>query len=185
MFVQPSAVDYLKTYFEYPELTKVHEHLTYDSLKTIKNQIKTNAARVNSDLGGGAHGHLGLVLTPEEYALISAVPYVRPVHPGPLVLPAGANVTNLQREMTRDAHREQVRVFREVVELEKALLKILAHVLPELYIKGFRNIHTNSITQAICEVITSLIQTYGNVSNEELQDSTNTLREKKSKSRNH
>ena len=95
MFFQPAAVDYLKTYFEYPELTKIHDSPDFASLKKIKDELKSNAARVPTNLGGGAHGHLGLILTPAEYALISATPYVRPVHPGPLVLPAGPGATNL------------------------------------------------------------------------------------------
>ena len=64
-----------------------------------------------SNLGGGAHGHLGLVVTPAEYVLVSAVPYGRPVHPGPLVLPSGTGVTNLQREISRDQHKEDLRVL--------------------------------------------------------------------------
>ena len=66
-------------------------------------------------IGGGSHGHLGLVLTPAEYAMISAVPYVRPLHPGPLIIPAG----NTNHEATRltQAHTEEIRLFRETVEV--------------------------------------------------------------------
>ena len=53
----------LEDKFEYPQLTKVHT-LDYNALKELKEQIKTNATAIYSDLGGGAHGHLGLVLTP-------------------------------------------------------------------------------------------------------------------------
>ena len=44
---------------------------------------------VVSDLGGGAHGHLGIVLNPVDYGLISVEPYVRTPHPGALNIPAG------------------------------------------------------------------------------------------------
>ena len=178
MAYQPTVVDYTKTHFEYPELTKVHDCPTYDSLRKIKNELKTNAARVSSDLGGGWHGHLGLVLTPAEYALILAIPYTRPVHPGPLELPVGAGVTNLQREIARDTHKENLRVYREVVDLEKALLKLLVQALPDLYTKSFRNEHSNSIITPISDVLTSLIQTYGRVTDSELQDATTKLRER-------
>ena len=95
MFFQPATVDYLKMHFEYPELTKVHERPAYETLKKIRDEIKANAARVPTTLGGGAHGHLGLILTPAEYALISPIPYVRPGAPGtlnrqgPATAPAG------------------------------------------------------------------------------------------------
>ena len=68
-------VDYAKTYFLHPTLTTIHGEPNYASLKLLKKELKANASTVTSDLGGGGHGHLGLVLTPHEYSMISAVPY--------------------------------------------------------------------------------------------------------------
>ena len=82
-----SSVDFAAAYFEFPQLDKVHGEPSYTALKRLKKQLKANAITVVSDLGGGHYGHLGLVLTPAEYQLISNVPYERPVHPGPLVIP--------------------------------------------------------------------------------------------------
>ena len=64
---------------------------------------------MTSDLGGGAHGHLGLVLVPAEYAAVSPVPYVRPVHPGALIIPPGT----AQHEAHRlcDDHKEAIKLF--------------------------------------------------------------------------
>lgn len=85
-----TSIDYVATYFEFPVLTKIHGEPTYETLLEMKNQLKANASQVTSDLGGGANGHLGLVCTPIEYANISVIPYVQPVHPGLLVIPVGA-----------------------------------------------------------------------------------------------
>ena len=82
-------IDYVTTYFEYPTLTKVHGEPTYEPLKEMKNQLKANGSSVTSDLGGGANCHLGLICTVAEYVLVSGVPYVLPVHPGVLIIPAG------------------------------------------------------------------------------------------------
>ena len=70
------------TLFEYATLSKIHGEPDYDQLKILKDKLKANATKIPSDLGGGNFGHLGLVLSPAEYANVSAVPYVRPVHPG-------------------------------------------------------------------------------------------------------
>ena len=86
-------VDYITNVFEYPVLTKVTGKPDYESLNTIKNQLKANAGKVQCELGGGNNGHLGLVLTDVEYALVSPlVPYVRPGHPG-AVCPVGTMQT--------------------------------------------------------------------------------------------
>ena len=67
-------IDYTSTYFEHPKLSKICGQPDYEGLKTLKNEIKANLASVTSDLGGGAHGHLGLGLTITKYARI--VPYI-------------------------------------------------------------------------------------------------------------
>ena len=72
------TADYVKNSFPFPTLTKIHGYPTFVSLLKLKNQLKTNAKSVSSDLGGGALGHLGLVLTPEEYALVSVTPFIFP-----------------------------------------------------------------------------------------------------------
>ena len=172
------SIDYINTYFEIPELTKIHGRPTYENLKTVKNELKTNASAVSSSLGGGRNGHVGLVLTPQEYTMVSATPYVRPVHPGVLVLPNGVGITNLHKEIARDTHKETLRVFREDVDVEKALIKQLVKAVPEIYMKSFRNQYSNSIDDALSTVLTSLFTTYGDIVDDNLQDATDKLRDR-------
>ena len=91
-------IDYTSL-FELATLPKIHGEPTYQNLKDLKDKLKTNATKIPSDLGGGGFGHLGLVLTPAEYANISNTPYARPQHPGALVIPAAAS------ECTENYHR--------------------------------------------------------------------------------
>ena len=102
-------IDYVDTYFKFSTLTKIHGEPTYETLKTVKNELKSNACSVTTDLGGGAHGHLGLVLNNAEYATISATPYVRPAHPGTLTITNGT----AQHEATRlrTEHKGLIRLF--------------------------------------------------------------------------
>ena len=61
-----STVDYWNTFFEHANLTKIHGEPTFESIQTLQCEIIVNALSVYSDLGGGAHGHLGLVLSPKN-----------------------------------------------------------------------------------------------------------------------
>ena len=80
-------IDYINTDFEYPTLDKIHGQPTYTTLTNLKKQVKSNAESVTSDLDGGCkRPFIGLVLTPAEYAEVSATPYQIPVHPGPFEL---------------------------------------------------------------------------------------------------
>ena len=59
--------------------------------------MKANATSISTDLGGGANGHLGLILSLIEYANASLTPYVKTVHSGNLDVPPGTT----QHESTR------------------------------------------------------------------------------------
>ena len=97
------------TLFEYPSLTKIHGEPDYESIKSLKDKLKTNATKISSELGGGNFGHLGLVLTPAEYANISATPYVRPIHPGQLNIPP--NITERNELRRRADHKKDMALF--------------------------------------------------------------------------
>ena len=72
-----SGINYRETYFEFPELTKLQGEPNAD-LQRVQSQP------VTSSLSEGAHGHLALVLSDTQYAILTQQPFVRPVHPGPL-----------------------------------------------------------------------------------------------------
>eukprot|EP00957_Ditylum_brightwellii_P175439 13355871-Ditylum_brightwellii.AAC.1 len=64
------TVDYKNTVFEKPELTHVHGEPTMANFLTLRNKLQANSQAVSTTLGGERHGHLGLVMTPQDYALI-------------------------------------------------------------------------------------------------------------------
>ena len=116
-------IDYVTTNFEYPVLTKIHGIPTYEALRKIKNEIKYNTASVPCDLGGGNHGHLGVVLTQVEYSSITITPYVRSVHSGIVNIAVGTP----NYEATRLCYniKEAIRLNREDNNVKKVLLKTI------------------------------------------------------------
>ena len=167
-------VDYINSVFEFPILTKVTGKPSFASLKTIKNELKSNAGKVQCELGGGNNGHLGLVLTDTEYALVSpTVPYVRPGHPGP-VAPVGT--TQIQNTNMRAQYNEDLRLFRESNAVEEALIKQLSDALPQHYLKKYRNEHSNKIATPLRTILDELFQTYGAITDKQLADKESTLR---------
>ena len=85
---RPHVTDYSKL-FEIASPPRIYGEPDYERLKKLKDILKSNASRITSELGGGGHGHLGLILSANEYTGVSNVPYIRPVHPGQLDIPAG------------------------------------------------------------------------------------------------
>ena len=81
-----SSVDYKCNLFKQVNLTHIHGEPTFETINKLQNEIKRNSESVDSNLGGGAHGNLVLVLTDVQYALIFPTFFVYPTHPGPLII---------------------------------------------------------------------------------------------------
>ena len=160
-------INYVLTYFEFPILTKIHGPPCHDTLTKIADELKANAASVSSDLGGGAYGHVGLILSEEEYAKIpGTVPYTRPVHPGTLTIASGT----AQHAATalREDHKTAIKLFREVQDVEKCLVKQLVAAIDPTYLKSLRNRITNSITADIPTIIEHLKTNFAAIEPEEI-----------------
>ena len=162
------AVNYRETNFETKELTPIRGEPSPDTILGLRNQLKSNARSVLSNLGGGTNGHLALVLSPAQYALLSNIPFEKPMHPGALVIPPG---TTLHMTTTlKDLHQEHLRVFREVIGVEQALLQQLVEAIEPQYLSALRNRQTNSITVPLYDVLTYLENTFGRVTPNMLDD---------------
>ena len=99
-----TAIDYAAAFFPIPVLPRIVGKPTYEKLREMKKALKANAASVQSDLGSGAFGHLGLVLDDVTYNTLTGHNYVRPLHPGALIIAAGT------------PHHEAVRL-REIIDV--------------------------------------------------------------------
>ena len=60
-------IDYKNNYFENPELTRIVEEPNAATIIILQAKVIDNAQSVQSDLGRGANGHLGLVCSVEAY----------------------------------------------------------------------------------------------------------------------
>ena len=108
-------VNYKDNFFEKAELTKIIGEPTYDTLQTLLRELKANARSVHSNLGGGTYGHLGLVISPTTYAILSTTPFVRPTHPGTLIIPPGS--TQHAARTLRELHEEALHEFHQVLSI--------------------------------------------------------------------
>ena len=158
-------IDYINRHFQFPELSKIHGEPTYEALQSIKDELKANATSVTSSLGGGANGHLGIILTNAEYARICLTRYIVPTFPT-LVIPVPSTapiISQATREFT-----ESMRVYRESLDVRKALIRQIVAAIDPKYLKTLRNDDTNTITRSIPQILTYLFQRYGKVTPDRL-----------------
>ena len=155
-------VDYAATYFLYPKPTPIQGEPTYKALKRLKNELRANSSSVDSDLGGGDHGYLGLVLNEQEYSRVAPnTPFIAPMFPGPLNIPRGTDTIDAVN--IREEHKRNLGLYRECREVEKALVRHITTAIESKYLDYLKNPDTHLIEDDIPSVLQYLFDNYGKV----------------------
>jgi hypothetical protein len=77
------SVDDIITSFPHPILPTVQGEPDYHALHYIRKLLQANALAIDSHLGDGALGHLGIIVFVAVYAIVAPThPWVIPVAPG-------------------------------------------------------------------------------------------------------
>ena len=161
------TVDYQSSYFKYKTPTPIRGVPTYTALKRLKTELQANASSIETDIGGGNHGYLALVLTDEEYNSIpNTEPFVLPTYPALLVIPPTA--TAIEAMQMKEEYNDGRRRYLECKNYEKALLRYIHDALEEKYVAALVDNYTNLITTDIPETLQCLFYNFGKVSSEEV-----------------
>ena len=162
------TINYRTTYFPKPDLTPIIGKPTFQDLYQLLLDLRQNAQTVHCNLGGGDHGHLGLLMTPGQYAMVSQTPYVRPVLPAPLVIPPEA--TRIESDTQTREYDENLRLFHETRGVEQALIQQLVTAVEDQYLVPFKNRTTGKYNGNVFQIFQYLLRQYGRVSPAELSD---------------
>ena len=82
-FTMALMVDKILALFPNTSLPKIHGELSSETINDVVQHMYANAATVSCHLGGGQHGHIGLIMKPALYHTLSEAAYVRPNDPRP------------------------------------------------------------------------------------------------------
>ena len=99
----------IQSRFQYPTPRIIRGEPTHQDLKRLNTELRANASSIDSDLGGGDHGYLGLVLTAPEYTAVCTTAFTPPTFPAPLTLSATA--TAVEAAVTRDERQDRIREY--------------------------------------------------------------------------
>ena len=164
-----SRTDYAATYFPYSSPTPIQGEPTYKAVKRLKNELRANASSVDSDLGGGDHGYLGLILSDAEYASICPTSaFIAPAFPGQLLIPRGTDTIDAIN--IREAYKRDMNLYRECRDVERALMKHITVAVEPKYIDFLKNEHTDLIEEDIPTVLEYLFSNYGKVPTRQVKE---------------
>ena len=92
-------------------VTKIHGQPTNQDLTLLEKELIAILANIPMTLGGGGHGHAGIVMDPARYLLTTGVAFVNPANPG--TYPAGVpnNAAQGVRARVEAEHKEHVKEY--------------------------------------------------------------------------
>ena len=100
-------------------------------LTILEKELIVILANIPKTLGGGNHGHAGIIMDPARYLLIAEVPFNNPANPGnyPANVPGNAAAGVLARaEAEHKEEVEEYETFQGVVQATKdIILEALDH----------------------------------------------------------
>ena len=152
------AVDYATSYFKYNTPTPVQGASTNKTLKRLKQELQANASSVESDLGGGDHWYLGLVLTNAKYATVTATLFVPPTYPASLTIPTGTD--KVQALNLREIHKDAKNAYYERKNVERALQRHVQDAIEDKYLESLVDKDTQLIQDNIPTVPQFLFNAY-------------------------
>ena len=128
-------------------VTKIHGQPTNQDLTLLEKELIAILANIPTTLGGGSHGHAGIVMDPARYLMTTGTAFVNPVNPG--TYPAGVpnNATQGVRARAEAEHKELVKEYETFQGVVQATKDIILEAVDNEYlleiedeILGFLNI---------------------------------------------
>ena len=169
-----SAEDFYTAFTEAEKPTKIDGEPTYADVNTLRETLCVLASKFPTTLGGGAHGHLGLVLTEAAYTTIAGVAFVRPPNP---VLPPFDGLTGPQIAEAQRRHAEALNTIAELRNLDEALVRVIVETIPKIYLDPLRRQRVGLLGRTCREIVTWLFTTYGIIDEEQIVRTKNLLQQ--------
>ena len=115
--------------------TKIHGQPTDHNVTLLEKELIAIAATIPSTLGGGNHGHAGLIVEPAKYlTMTGGTAFIQPGNPG--IYPAGLapNAAAGTRAREEAEHKELIAQYEIHKGVEQALKDIIIQAVDEDYL---------------------------------------------------
>jgi hypothetical protein len=154
-----SAQDFYDGFISHP--SPIQGQPTYADLNLLRTHLYKEAARVPSTLGGGACGHLGLIMDPALYTSVSATPWVTPVLP--VLAPYAPNATGPAIAAANARYKADLKEYHEVKNLDLALTRLISKTIDAVYLGPLDQPFVGLINYTTRDILDWLIKHYGRI----------------------
>jgi hypothetical protein len=153
--------------FPHHILPAVEGEPDYQTSHTTRKFLQANSRAINTHLGGGTLGHLGLIISNVTYSNISPPMWETPNAPGRA--PATTDGTAAQISAARHVWEEDVQTYRTCTSVQKSLKKQIIGVFEPMYLDILNDNMVGYANISARDMLDHLFETYGNITAVDLE----------------
>jgi hypothetical protein len=159
--------------FPHPVLPTVQGEPYYQTIHAISKSLQVNSRAIDTHLGGGTLGHLGLIVSDASYAMIApaidAGPtlWISPTAPGRD--PSNTDGTAAQISAARHIWEEDVQTHRTYTSVQQDLKKQIISVFEPMYLDVLNDNMVGFAKISAGDMLDHIFGTYGNITAVDLE----------------
>jgi hypothetical protein len=156
-----------------PILPTVQGEPDYQTIHATRKFLQANSRAIDTHLGGGTSGHLGLIISDAAYAMIAPKTneeptlWLTPNAPGRA--PAKTDGTAAQISAARHIWGEDVQTYRTCTSVQQALKKQIISVFEPMYLDILNDNMVGYVNISARGMLYHLFETYGNITAVDLE----------------
>jgi hypothetical protein len=154
--------------FPHVTLTPITGKPKNPSLQLLQKELYANARAVHSTRGGGAHGHLAVIMPAADYLTRTGTLFAPPVHPGIApVHPEGATgnqITEANRQFRQNVNDHQL-----YLSVREALKQQILLAVNTLYVQVLEDVDMGFADVTPTGMLMHLKATYGTITPEDIE----------------
>ena len=139
--VKPTCIDDIVAKSPTKILPPITGEPDYGCISQLNELMYGNATTLPTIIGGGAHGHVGLIMKAALYVTLAATAYVAH-NETPLTPDVQTTATSASRQQLRNQHAEEHQIFTNHVNMDDALKTQLLDAVYEPYVSKLHNLYT-------------------------------------------
>jgi hypothetical protein len=159
--------------FPHPVLATVEGEPDYQSIHATRKFLQANSRAIDTHLGGGTLGHLGLIILDASYDMIALTTdsgptlWTTPQAPGRA--PAKTDGTAAQISTARHIWEEDVQTYRTCTSVQQASKKQIISVFEPIYLDILNENMVGYVNISARYMLDHLFETYGNITAVDLE----------------
>jgi hypothetical protein len=115
-------------------VTKIRGQPAKQDLTILEKELIAILANIPTALGGGNHGHAGILMDPEKYLLTAGVPFNNPANPGNYPANVPGNAAAGVRAWAEAEHKEEVKEYKTYQGVVQATKDIILEAVDHEYL---------------------------------------------------